>query len=37
VRDLVDIGVGDREDRLDVVDVGSTDHLFVGDGHGATP
>jgi hypothetical protein len=28
-RDLVDIGVGDREDRLEVVDVGATDDVAV--------
>ena len=29
VRDLVDVAVGDREDRLEVVDVGATDDLGV--------
>ena len=37
VRDFVDIGVGDREDRLDVVDLGAADEVLVVDGHGTTP
>ena len=35
VRDLVDVAVGDGEDRLDVVDVGTADELF-GARHGVT-
>src|SRR5581483_9266869 len=33
VRDLVDVGVRHREDRVDVVDLGSADHLLVGGAH----
>ena len=37
VEDLVDVGVGDRQDRLEVVELGAADDLVVvavGDGHG---
>ena len=40
VLDLVDVGVGDRQDGLDVVDVVAADDRFVAgvrDGHGVTP
>ena len=39
VLDLVDVGVGDRQDGLDVVDLGAADDRFVvvvRDGHGGS-
>ena len=35
VGDLVDVGVGDGEDGLDVVDIGAADEVL-GGGHGTT-
>ena len=37
MHELARVGVGDREDRLDVVEVGATDEVFVGDGHDSYP
>ena len=34
--DFVDVAVGDRQNRLEVVDVGATDQLFIG-GHDTLP